>query len=71
MGIMVKMVKVKYNFLFLVVVYTIGLFFGEWLLDFFFDLERNGFYRELLTSFFIAIVVAFFTSILSNSKKDK
>ncbi len=47
------------TFLWLSVVFTIGLFFGEWLFDLIFSLEREELIKEMLTSLFVGILTSF------------
>lgn len=60
MGIMVKN-KTLGKFLLLLMVYSLGMFLGEFLIDILFNIRRDPFYKEFLTSFFIALILAYAT----------
>lgn len=60
MGIMVKK-KFLSKFLLLLLIYSFGMFFGELLIDIWFDIKRDSFYKELLISIIIALFLAYGT----------
>lgn len=52
------MKRVLKRFLFIWVTFSVGLFFGEWLLDVIFNSERTSLKIEIMESVIIGLIVA-------------
>lgn len=52
------MKRVIKRFLFIWVIFSVGLFFGEWLLDILFNSERNSLKIEIIECVIIGLIVA-------------
>ncbi len=58
------------KFLFYFAAFSIGLFFGEWLLDIIINSSRSAVKIEIFESIIIAFIVAILFAFFSNFKKD-
>ena len=74
MGVMVKenIMKNKFKlFFFILVIFSFGLFFGEFLLDTIINSERDSLRIEIRDSFLTAIIVSLLVTIGYKSLKTK